>query len=100
MCNLCKVQSSYLPSPRLHGKHPMVQFRLCKHCGKEVQGSISIDGSFHEFSTSVYRGGSNKLSLQVSDRQFAEFRSTGKTVREIFELGLETYKSSLRYLDS
>ncbi len=98
MCKHCKVTSPYVPSSRVHGKYPIVQFKLCKSCGKEVQGTINIDGSFCEFTTSVYKGGSNVVTLRLSDLQLEQFHSTGKTSREIFELGLEKYKSNSKHL--
>ena len=56
------------------------------------------DGSVHEFLTSKYKGGSTVVTLRLSDSQLHEFSETGKTSREIFELGLETYKNSMEHL--
>ncbi len=94
MCLTCKTSSPYIMSTKIHGKHPIIQFRKCKHCKTEVQGSLNFDGTFHEFSTSVYKGGSNLITLRLSDLQLTQFQATGKTSREIFELGLEMYKNS------
>lgn len=99
MCSLCGVKSTYRESHRPHGRYPR-KFFICSQCEGEVQGVYRLDGSVHEFSTSVYKGGSHVVTLRLSDSQLELFNSMGKTSREVFELGLETYKSSLRYLSS
>lgn len=97
MCKICKVKSGYNESGRKHGRPPR-KFFICLSCGCEVQGVYNIDGTVHEFSTSVYKGGSHIITLRLSDFQLSEFEKTGKSSREIFELGLESYKKSLKCL--
>lgn len=97
MCNICKVKSEYKESTRTHGRPPR-KFFTCSRCGEDVQGVYDADGNVREFSTSSYRGGSHVVTLRLSDIQLTEFSKLGKTSREIFELGLETYKNSRRYL--
>lgn len=94
MCMKCKTRSTYTESKIAHGLPPR-KFFLCTNCGCKVQGVYNPDGTVHEFSTSKYKGGSNVVTLRLSDSQLHEFSETGKTSREIFELGLETYKSSV-----
>ncbi len=91
MCKKCHTKSNYKTSPRQHGKHPHVQFRVCANCGKTVQGTIQIDGSFREFSTSVYKGGSHQLRFRFSDQQFEAMKKLGKNPRQLAERGLEAF---------
>ena len=88
MCNKCKIKSNYKPSPSKHGRHPVFQFRICVNCGSRVQGTVQIDGSFREFSTSVYKGGTHSITLRLNDDKFKKFKQSGKSAREVFELGL------------
>lgn len=95
MCSICKTKSNYIESSRIHGRPPR-KFFICTKCGCEVQGVYNLDGTVREFSTSVYKGGSHVVTLRLSDIQITEFEHTGKSSREIFELGLETYKKSIK----
>lgn len=91
MCLKCKRNTNYKESPRAH-KLPPRKFFICLFCGEEVQGVYKVDGSVHEFQTSRYKGGSTVVTLRLNDLQLQTFYKTGKTSREIFELGLEMYK--------
>jgi len=99
MCNICNQKSNYRESLRVHGRPPR-KFFICLHCTAEVQGTYNPDGSVHEFPAPKSRGGSTVITLRLSDAQLEAFLHLGKTSREIFELGLETYKSSQKYLKS
>ncbi len=93
MCKKCKNKVEYRESNRAH-KRPPRKFFICSFCDAEVQGVYNVDGTVHEFSTSVYKGGSHTVPTRLSDEQFKYFKSLGKTSREVFELGLETYKNT------
>lgn len=92
MCKHCNEKSSYKPSADQHGRHPVRQFRLCSNCGARVQGTIQIDGTFREFSTSVYKGGSTVLRFRFSDEQLQRMKRLGKNARELAEKGLEAFE--------
>jgi hypothetical protein len=89
MCLNCGKKSNYRPSSRIHGSPPK-KFFICASCSSEVQGVENADGSIHEFPTGKYRGGTNMVSLRLNDNQHDQFKSTGLTSRQVFELGLTT----------
>jgi len=76
MCNF-----EYAP---IAGKLFREQYRL-------TEGTIQIDGSFREFSTSVYKGGSHQLRFRFSDQQFEAMKKLGKNPRQLAERGLEAF---------
>jgi len=93
MCKSCKSPAPFMPSLRRHGKHPVIQFRRCKACGMDVQGTIQPDGSYREFTTSVNKGGTNVLTFRFSDEQVERMRKFRTTARQLAERGLEAFEN-------
>lgn len=64
----------WLPSTRVHKRPPRI-FMKCSVCGKECQGVVNIDGSFHDFETNRKRSEKRSQSFWVTDIQAQKIRA-------------------------
>ena len=64
----------WLPSKRIHKRPPRL-FKTCSVCGKDFQGVINADGTFHDFATNWKKNtGKRSRTFWVSDTQARTIR--------------------------